>query len=175
MPLAGRALDPGWGLHFGLGLPVLEVRSDGLDVRLEGGKPASQGALAHVEAVWGAWRAGYARQWYRRDLPAGTVFEGAAAERLAFDSDQVWGFHGVRPAYGLYLGYGLGWQRRRVRVLGAAQPAQDRLGSSFMAGLMVDWAVGLPFVLQLRLFQDLSADVVEVRGASLQLSYIVPF
>ena len=32
------------------------------------------------------------------------------------DSDQFWGFHGWRPHHSLYLGYGLGWQRRQIRL-----------------------------------------------------------
>lgn len=173
--LTAAQVDPRMGIHFGLGLPVMDVRSETLDVRVKGGAPAERGVLLHVEAVLHAFRVGYARQLFRADLPPETVLEGTAVDGLAIDSHQLWAFHGWRVHHSVYLGYGLGWQRRRIRVLSGETAARARSGSAFMAGLVADWAFRLPFALQLRAFEDLSDGFVVARGASLQLAYTVGF
>lgn len=174
-PLGPQRIDPREGLHFGLGFPYMDIRSDALDVRVKGGKPFSSGVLLHVEGVWGAWRAGYARQLVRFALPPGTALDGTTVSTLAIDANQVWGFHGFRPHHSLYLGYGLGWQHRLLRLRDQGTLVDTRPDSSFLAGLMADWDVALPFALQLRLFEDLGEGLVQARGASLQLAFTVEF
>lgn len=174
-PLTSPQLDPRQALHFGVGLPVMDVRSEQLGERLQGGAPVDRGVLMHVDAVSDPWRFGYVRQLFRANLPEGTTFAGASVDALAIDSDQLWAFHGWRVHHSVYLGYGLGWQRRRVRVLSEGYPVRTLSESTFMAGLLADWVFRAPFALELRAFGDLSEGFVETRGTSLQLSYTVGF
>ena len=174
-PLQPGRPDPRSGLAFGLGLPYADVRSERLNVRLKGGKLSQTGVLVHVEGVSDPFRFGYVRQLYRADLPAGTTLEGIALDGLSFDSDQLWVFHGFRPHHSLYAGYGLGWQRRLIRLLDRGVVLDARTESGGLGGVLVDWALGLPFSLQLRAFGDLKPGFIQARAASLQLSFIAAF
>jgi hypothetical protein len=162
-------------VQFGLGFPYLEVESRYLDEPIQGGAPASRGVYITVQAALESFRLGYVRHLFRAPLPEGATFAGAAASELAFDSDQLWAFHGVRPLSSLYLGYGLGWQYRQVRVRRDGLTLLRRSEQGWLSGLMADWAVGLPFSLQLRLFQHLEGDLIRERGATLQLSYLAGY
>ena len=144
-------------------------------MRVKGGKLSQTGVLVHVEGVSDPFRFGYARQLYRADLPAGTTFEGTALDGLSFDSDQLWVFHGLRPHHSLYAGYGLGWQRRLIRLLQGGIVQDSRKESGGLGGVLVDWALGLPFSLQVRAFGDLKPGFIQARTASLQLSFIAAF
>jgi hypothetical protein len=174
-PLQPGRSEPGSGLQFGLGLPVVDLRSEALGVHLQGGKPSQTGVLLQVEALWDPFRAGYARQLYRTELPAGTTLDGMAVDALSFDSDQFWAFHGFRPYHSLYLGYGLGLQRRQVRVLAAGLPVRTLNEATLQGGLLADWAVGPPFSLELRLFGDVRGRFLRERAAALQLAFTAAF
>lgn len=163
------------GLQIGLGLPAVEVRAPALDVRLNAGAPSQTGAMLQVAWVGEYFRFGYARQLYRNALPNGTTLDGQAVDALAFDSDQFWSFVGWRPFSPLYLGLGAGWQRRLIRVLSGGTVQQYLDESRFLQGLMLDWALGPPFSLQLRLFRDWRPGFLQVRAASLQLAITAPF
>lgn len=174
-PLAPGRIDPDHGLQFGLGLPYTVVTSDALDVRLEGGTLTSTGAIVNLDAAVGPFRIGYVRQLYRRPLPEGTQYRGSPVDFLSFDSDELWAFHGFRPVYPLYLAYGLGWRHRLVRLLVDNAVQTTERESQFAAGLMVDYAVALPFTLQLRYTQDLSGTLVRQQSLALHLTYVAPF
>ena len=174
-PLQPWRIDPLRGVQFGLGLPYLEVKSEPLGVELRGGKTASTGVIINLDAVLDDFRIGYARQLYRRELPAGTQVAGKDADLLSFDGDQIWGFHGVRVRRDLYLGYGLAWQHRRIRVLQGERTLLERTESSFAAGLMADYALALPFSLQVRAFADIGSGFIEQRGAALLLTFMAGF
>jgi hypothetical protein len=174
-PLQPGRADPRHGLQIGLGLPVVDLRSEALALHLRGGKPSQTGVLMQVDWVSDPYRAGYARQLYRTGLPEGTALDGTAVDALSFDADQLWGFLGFRPAHSLYLGAGLGWQRRVIRLLaGAAQVSLVREQNP-LAGLLADWSVGLPFSLQLRVCEDLRPGLLRVQTASLQLALTAAF
>ncbi len=96
-------------------------------------------------------------------------------ERLALDADQLWAFHGFRVHHTVYLGYGLGWAHRQLRLSDGGATRRTVSESGFLAGLMVDWTVGLPYGLQLRYFQDLESGLVRARAATLQLTFLVEF
>ncbi|HKI97363.1 MAG TPA: hypothetical protein VKB51_02700 [bacterium] len=174
-PLLPGQPDPRRGLQFGLGLPVVDLHSEKLGVHLRGGKPSQTGVMLQVDAVRDPFRLGYVRQLYRTDLPAGTTLDGQAVDALSVDSDQLWAFHGFRLWHSLYLAYGLGWQRRQIRLLEAGVAVRGLSESGFVGGLQADWAVALPFSLQLRLFGDLRPGLVELRVATLQLAFIAAF
>jgi hypothetical protein len=171
-PLRPDSPDARSGLQFGVGLPVVDLRSEALGVHLRGGS----GALLHVEWVWDTLRLGYARQIYRADLPAGTLLGVTPVDQLAADSDQLWLFHGFRPLRRVFLGYGVGWQRRQLRLLDAAVQVDARTESGWLAGVMVDMALGLPFTVQLRAFGDVGGEgLLKMRSASAQLAFVAAF
>jgi hypothetical protein len=174
-PLRPGRPDPTAGVQFGLGFPVMDVQAEALGVQLRGGKLSETGVLMHVEVLWEPFRLGYARQLYRTDLPAGTTLDGNPVDALRFDADQLWGFHGWRPHHRLYLGYGLGLQRRVVRVqLGTTDVLADS-ETILLAGLLAEWAVGPPYVLQVRVFRDLQEGFLLAQGLSLQLGFTAAF
>lgn len=165
----------GWEVRFGLGFPSVTVESDSLNRRLEGGKVAESGVVMNLDLLLESIRIGYVRQLYRKTLSEDVRFEGASAETLSFDSDQVWIFHGLRALDALYLGYGLGWQRRTVRVRSGGMILVEKSESGFMGGLVAEWAFSLPFSLNLRIFSDLNGGFIEQRGAALQFNYQAEF
>ncbi|MEE8436347.1 MAG: hypothetical protein V3S64_16290, partial [bacterium] len=169
--LGGADADPGRGIRFGLGFPMLEVSSDSLNQDIAGGKFSDTGLMLNLEVMLGAFQLGYVRQLYRKSLDADVTYNGSQADTLAFDADQVWGFHVFRAGGSLTFAYGLGLQRRAVRVLLNDVTIFEEAETGLLAGLTADWTFAPPFSLQLRLFQDLSGDTLRQRGVSLQLNY----
>lgn len=168
---SGESADPARGIRFGLGFPFLEVTSDSLNQDVAGGKFGDTGLMLNLEVLLGSFQVGYVRQIYRKSLDADVTFNASGVDTLAFDADQVWGFHVFRAGGSLTLGYGLGLQRRAVRLLLNDVAIFEKAESGALAGLMAEWAFAPPFSLNLRLFQDLSGDILRQRGVSLQLNY----
>lgn len=150
---------------------MLKVRSDRLNRPVEGGALSDTGVMLNVDLLQGGFRFGYARHLYRRTLPGGTLFEGQPVDTLAFDADQLWVFHGWNAAESVYLGYGLGAQRRRTRVLEQGATVAEDTESGFLLGLGLEWVMAGPFLLNLRLFGDLGDGFITQQGASLQLTF----
>lgn len=163
------------GLEMSVGLTVVDLRANGLGVHLKGGTPSQTGALFQVDWVGRYLRLGYARQLYRNALPVGTTLDGQTADAISYDSDQFWSFAGLRPFERLYLGVGLGWERRFVRVLQGSTALRNAAESRFMDGLLADLTLSPPFSLQLRVFQDLRPGFVKVRVGTLQLAFTAAY
>lgn len=163
------------GLQLGAGLAVVDLKAPALGVRLKGGTPSQTGALLQLDWAGKYLRLGYARQFYRNSLPAKTTLKGNAVDAISFDADQFWGFVGMRPFQVLWVGLGLGWQRRLIRVLQSGQALRDSAESRFMEGVRIELSIGSLFSLQLRAFQDARPGFVNVRTGSLVLAFTAPF
>jgi len=170
-----QTIDLSRGLRFGLGIQQMHVQSPALDTALDGKPPFADGVLLSLDAILGDFRVGYARRIYRRDLPENTTLDGQAVDFLAFESDQLWVFHGFSPLRTLYLGYGAGVMSRRYTFLPAddGAPVQDTEALA-VGGLMADYAFAPPFTLQLRLTADGGGKLVRVWAATLTLAYHLP-
>lgn len=170
-----QTIDLTRGLRFGLGIQQVQVQSAALDTDLEGKPPFADGVLLSLDAILGDFRVGYARRIYRRDLPADTTLDGQVVDFLAFESDQLWVFHGFSPWRTLYLGYGAGVMSRRYTFLPAddGDPVQDTEALA-VGGLMADYAIAPPFTLQLRLTADGGGKLARVWAATLSLAYHLP-
>lgn len=171
----GSVADANHGIRFGLGFPLVEVTSDSLNQEVKGGKFSDTGLMLNLEVMLGAFQVGYVHQVYRKSLDADVTYNGSQADTLAFDADQVWGFHVFRVGGSLTFAYGLGLQRRAVRVLLNDVTIFQEAESGVLAGLRAGWAFAPPFSLNLRLFQELSGDTLRQRGVSLQFNYYAGF
>jgi len=164
-----------WGIQFGAGFHNVTVKSDPLDTQFGEVSPFSDGGSLHVDWLLGAFRVGYLRQVYRPEIESGLTFEGQPLERVAFESDQLWGFHGVRPWRPLYLGYGLGVQRREITLThddGSQRALSETLA---MAGLVLDYAFAPPLSLQIRAVREEGGGFFQLTGQTVFLSYIAPY
>ena len=178
--LQGTPLDPRSGFQFGLGIHRFSVEAEAPALLLEPGSPFSDGASLALEWVIGGFRLGYTRQIYRREVPAGTTFgdckfANCDVNLLGFDADQFWVFHGFRPWLPLYFGYGVGWQWREIFFRHPSNEKTVRKEELTMGGLMIDYAFAPPFGLQLRGVREKSGKVLNAGGATIFLSYLVPF
>ncbi len=178
--LQGRPLDPRRGFQFGVGIHRFSVEAEAPALLLEPEAPFSDGASLAMEWVIGGFRLGYTRQIFRREVPestalAGCTFADCGVTLLGFDADQFWVFHGFRPWLPLYFGYGLGWQRREIFFRHPAGGKTNLKENLAMAGLMIDYAFALPFAIQLRGLREESGKILAADGATVFLSYFVPF
>ncbi len=179
-------VDPAWGFQFGWGLHHLTVEAPGLNEEFQPRSFTKDGTSLTLDFVLGGFRLGYIRQYFRREPARGILFEGAWVTLVGFESDQFWAYHGFRPWRLLYLGYGLGWQRREISVkretvlASGATVSAPTIGiteSVAMGGLMLDWAFALPFSLQVRTVREEggAGRFLRVSGETLILAYVAPF
>ena len=159
------------------GTPQFSLRTRDTDppVTLDPGKGFAHGAFWGVDWVGETLRAGYFRLLYRHDLPEGTRVRGHPADFLGFESDAFWTHGGFRPFDSLYTGLGLGVQQRRIRY-GLTDRVKDHvlLETVYSTGLLLEYAVGQPFVLQLRYVHDLPGAHLETAGLLILFAYTVP-
>lgn len=175
-PLRGEYVFTYPGLHILLGDHFLAVRGEGLNRSSKPGGGFSDGASVGLDWVGEYFRVGYLRQAYRDQLSRGTRYRGVPVSLLAIDADQVWGYAGLRPWRSLYLGAGLGAQRRRIRFT-PRDPADSPVvkdESLLSLGFILEYALLPPFLVQLRYTSDLPGGAVEVTGTTLVLAYVVP-
>lgn len=164
------------GIQFGIGTHNLTVTSEPLQTELPRKGSFSDGATLHVDWLLDSFRLSYLRQQYRPELDAGQMpaYEGKTLERIAFDSDQVWAYHGWRPWYPLYLGYGLGFLRREVSLTADDNTKKEFSESLAMAGLLLDYAFTAPVSIQIRMVWEDDGGFFQVSGNIIFLSYSVP-
>lgn len=173
--LLGYTHRPGWGFQFGLGFQRLNVDVSSPDLEYTPAPPFSDGGALALDWLYGAYRVGYQRRIYRATPPEGTTFREAAINQLGFDADQLWAFHGHRPWPALYLGYGLGYQRRAMFFRYTSGDKAELSEYSTLAGLIVDYTVAEPFSLQARFTQESGGKKFQVAGESYFLTYLAPF
>ncbi len=188
-PRAGRTVSPAPaglpevifpfpGIQLLLGFHQFSVHSDELDQTLGPGGIFSTGATFGLDWVGEYVRFGYLRQVYRKDLPFSTRHRGRDASFLGYEADQLWGHAGIRPVRDLFLGLGLGVQRRRIEIsvrdsgTGAEFEIEETVVS---ADAIAEYTLALPFLIQLRYVRDFPGAFVEVEGTTVFLAYIVPF
>lgn len=175
------------GLQIILGDHFLSVRSDKLNKRLGAGGGFSDGASVGLDWVGEIFRVGYLRQTYRNELPKGTTFRlpkgttnRVPVNLLAIDADQIWAYAGLRAWRRLYLGGGLGVQKRRIRLTPGIPLTEEETKfleieeSLYSVGFMLEYAFALPFFLQIRHTVDLPGQSFEMSGQTLILAYIIP-
>lgn len=161
------------GIQFGAGTHGITVKSEPLQTELQKEGTFSDGGGIHIDWLLDSLRLSYVRQLYRPEIPAGLSYENQTLSRLAFDSDQLWAFHGFRPWYPLYLGYGLGYQRREITLTTTGSEIIQFSESLAMAGLMMDYAFAPPASLQIRFVWEDDGGFVQATGYYLFLSYTV--
>lgn len=162
------------GIQFGAGPHNFTVKSEPLQTEFAKSSSFSDGGSLHVDWLLDSFRATYLRQLYRPEVEGGLSHEGQPLRRVAYDSDQLWLFHGGRPWYALYLGYGLGFQRREIVLTTEAGGKIEFSETLAMAGLMLDYAFAPPISLQIRLVAEEDGGFFQASGNILFLSYMVP-
>ena len=82
----------------------------------------------------------------------------------------------LRPSRRMYVGLGLGAQQRRIQfALEDANRDKSFTEIVFSAGLLIEYAISLPFFFQVRYTSDFLGGALQMYGNSLMLSYISPF
>lgn len=168
------------GIQLLLGFHQFSVHSDELDQTLGPGGIFSTGATFGLDWVGEYFRFGYLRQVYRKDLPFTTKskYRGTEVSFLGYEADQLWGHAGIRPVRDLFLGVGLGLQRRRIEisVRNSATGEEFEIEETVVsADAIVEYTLALPFLIQLRYVRDFPGPFLEVEGTTVFLAYIVPF
>lgn len=161
------------GIQFGAGTHGITVKSEPLQTVLQRDSSFSDGAGLHVDWLLDSVRLSYVRQIYRPEIPDGLSYENQTLSRLSFDSDQLWAFHGFRPWYPLYLGYGFGFQRREITLTTTAGEKIEFSESLAMAGLVMDFAFAPPASIQIRFVWEDDGGFLQATGYYLFLSYAV--
>lgn len=160
------------GVEIGVGALFVSLNSRVLNVQQGPGSILSDGLLITATYLAGNWRLEYAKLLLRRDLPKGTVYGNDAVNNLAVDADQFLAIYGWRPVYPLYLGGGLGYEHRVVRIGSTVAALTD---NPLLAAAVAEWAVSPPVTLQLRAFQEEQVDLLTIGGLVLQFGSIVTF
>jgi hypothetical protein len=159
------------------GTPQFSVRVSETepDITLDPGKGFAHGAFFGVDWVGEYLRAGYFRLVYLHDLPEGTRIRGRSTGFLRIESNEFWTHGGIRPFDSLYAGVGLGVQERRIHY-GLSDRVSERvvLETVYSTGLLLEYAVGQPFVLQIRYVHDLPGAHLETDGLLILFAYTVP-
>ena len=171
---AGRVL-PGSGMEIGVGSTFLSIESETLHLKQGPKGFLGDGAILSVDLVLETVRLGYVKMFVRRGLEAGTTYHGTAVDFLGVDADQLWAFYGWRPVSTVYLGAGVGFEYRLVRLSGAGVNITTLTETLGLGALIVDWAVSSPRTVQFRIVQEETGHLVTMSGTALQLGYIVPF
>ena len=162
------------GIQFGIGTHNITVTSEALQTELPKKSSFSDGGSLHVDWLLDSFRLSYLRQQYRPELESNIPYEGKTLARVAFDSDQIWAYHGWRPWYPLYLGYGLGFLRREVSLTADDDTKKEFSESLAMAGLLLDYAFAAPVSIQIRMVWEEDGGFFQVSGNTVFLSYSVP-
>jgi hypothetical protein len=173
--LGEARVDPRWGFQFAWGLHNLDLEVPEVGTTFEPRSLTKDGVSLTLELVLGAFRLGYLRQVFRREPSEAIIFRGDTVTLLGYESDQFWAFHGFRPWAALYLGYGLGWQRREISVQRTSEAQVAFSEDLAMAGVILDWAFTPPFSLQVRSVREEGGKFFRVSGETILLAYIVPF
>jgi hypothetical protein len=96
---------------------------------------------------------------------------------LALESDALWAHAGLRPAKPLYLGLGLGAERRRYRFTLRGQGPNDTKDleeTALAGGALLEYDFRLPYALQVRYAQDLTGPRIELSGWTVLIAYTIP-
>lgn len=181
-----RALDPpdvlkddhintDSGVVIGLGPHSVSLHSPRLKIDDGPTLNPSEGVVISADVLFGNFRIGYARQFYRRALPMGTTFGGERVTFLSVDGDQILGTVGWRPWYGVYLGAMAGVEYRLIRLRNDTDNVINNTETTGVVGAVMDLQIALPFALQLRLLRETADKIVRLDSTVLQLTYIIPF
>ena len=162
------------GIQFGFGTHNITVTSEPLQREWPSDSSFSDGASLHVDWLLDSFRLSYLRQQYRPELQGNLSYQGQSIRRVAFDSDQLWAYHGWRPWYPLYLGYGLGYLRREVSLTAGGSMKIEFSESLAAAGLMLDYAFAAPASIQIRMVWEEDGGFFQVSGNQVFLSYSTP-
>ena len=158
------------------GTPQFSAQTRDTDpaVTLDPGKGFAHGAFWGLDWVGEHLRAGYFRLLYRHDLPEGTRVEGHATNFVSLESDAFWTHAGFRPFDSLYTGLGLGMQQRRIRYALTDRTKEWVVrDTAYSTGGLLEYALGRPFVLQLRYVHDLPGAHLDIDGLLILLAYTV--
>ena len=172
-----EVIPPFPALQIFAGSPQLFVRTTETDpaASFHPGHAFAHGAFWGFDWVGRYLRGGYYRLLYRHDLPEDTEVAGRRTRFLNFESDSLWGHAGLRPWEPVYAGLGLGLQQRRVSydVVGRRK---DRVLIETVpgAGLLLEYAIGQPFVLQMRYVHDLPGASLDLTGVLVLFAYTIP-
>jgi hypothetical protein len=173
VPQRSRAYSlPDTGIEIGVGALVVNLDSRVLNVQQGPGPFLSDGLQFTAAYLLGDWRLEYGKLLLRRDLPKRTPYGENLVTYLAVDADQFMVFYGWRPIYPLYLGGGLGYEHRVVRIMSTVATLTD---NPLLAAVLAEWAVAPPVTLQLRAFQEQQMDLLTLSGMTLQFGAVVPW
>jgi hypothetical protein len=174
LPEAMRAFP---ALQLLAGSPQFSVHSGETDpeTTLDSGHGFANGGLWGVDWTGEYLRAGYFRLLYRHDLPEGTQVKGNPADYLSFESNAFWAHGGFRPFPSLYAGLGLGVQQRRIRYELTNRESERVVDETvYSTGLLLEYALAPPFVVQLRYVHDLPGSHLDTDGPLILLAYTIP-
>ncbi|HEX7927416.1 MAG TPA: hypothetical protein VF678_07485 [bacterium] len=168
-------IDPDHGVVIGLGPHSVSLHSPRLKIDDGPTLNPAEGVVISADVLFGNFRIGYARQFYRRSLPVGSTFAGERVTFLSVDGDQILATVGWRPWYGVYLGAIGGVEYRLIRLRNEMDNVINNTETTGVVGAVVDLQVALPFTFQLRLLRETADKIVRMDSTVLQLTYIIPF
>ena len=170
----GRILTDA-GVEVSAGPTSVSIESHELQFKQGPKELFSDGAILSADVVLDDWRLAYSKLLLRRTLEPGSFYRGTQVDFLGVDVDQFWAFYGWRPGHSLYLGAGVGYEYRLIRLSAAGTNVATLTENLGVAALIADWAVSPPIMLQFRLFQEEGGRLITISGTTYQLGYIVPF
>ncbi len=174
-PLREGRILPDSGVEVSAGPISVSVESHVLQFKQGPQDFFTDGAILSADVVLDNWRLAYSKLLLRRSLESGTTYQGTPVDFLGVDVDQFWAFYGWRPGHALYLGAGVAYEYRLVRLSAAGANVVTLTENLGAGALIADWAVSPPVMLQFRVLQEEGGHIVTISGTTYQLGYIVPF
>jgi hypothetical protein len=174
-PLREGRILPDSGVEVGAGALSVSVESHLLQFKQGPQDLLSDGAILSADVVLDDWRLSYSKVLLRRHLESGAFYQGNAVDFIGVDEDQFWAFYGWRPHHSLYLGAGVGYEYRLVRLSVDGAPVATLTENLGAGAVVASWAIAPPITLQFRAFQEEGGRIITVSGTTFELGYIVPF
>jgi hypothetical protein len=173
--LRDAGMDPDFGVQIGLGPHAVAAHVPTLNLDDTPGAVVSEGVVISADVLLGSFRLGYSRQFYRRNLPAGTSYKGEPANFLSVDGDQFVATAGWRPWHWLYLGMIGGGVYRLIHIRQDSGSLLTKTETAAVFGVLANLQVASPFGLELRLLREAPHRIVRLDSTILQLTYFIPF
>lgn len=168
-------VNPDFGVQIGLGPHAVAAHVPKLKLDDSPGVNVSEGVTISADVLLGAFRLGYSRQFYRRDLPPASSYSGQPANFLSVDGDQFLAMAGWRPWHWLYVGVIGGGVYRLIQVKQDSSTLLTKTETAAIFGVLAGLQVASPFGVELRMLREAPDRVVRLDSAILQITYLIPF
>lgn len=173
--LRDGGVDPDFGVQIGLGPHAVAAHVPKLKLDDTPGGNVSEGVVISADILLGTFRLGYGRQFYRRDLPPASTYNGQPANFLSVDGDQFLAMAGWRPWHWLYLGAIGGGVYRLIHIKQDSSTLLTKTETAAVFGVLASLQVASPFGVELRMLWEAPNRIVRLDSTVLQLTYLIPF